>query len=134
MRIVTTPNVSDRIVIDSSGWVEYLGGGAKANRFARYLESQAVLFLPSMVVYEVHKKIYREQGKGLADIFLSQAFGYGERLIPLTLELAILASRTSLEANLPMADAIIYATAQHHRAELITSDTHFADLPGVTLL
>jgi hypothetical protein len=26
-----------------------------------------------MVVYELYKKIYREQGKGLADEFLSQA-------------------------------------------------------------
>lgn len=33
-----------------------------------------------------------------------------------------------------MADALIYATAQAHRALLITSDTHFANLPGVKLI
>jgi predicted nucleic acid-binding protein len=33
-----------------------------------------------------------------------------------------------------MADAIIYATAQAHQAELITSDAHFSRLPGVTLI
>jgi predicted nucleic acid-binding protein len=33
-----------------------------------------------------------------------------------------------------MADAIIYATAQHHNAQLVTSDAHFANLPGVVFL
>jgi predicted nucleic acid-binding protein len=134
MKIVTTLSASDRIVVDSSGWVEYLGNGPKADRFAPYLESQAILLLPSIVVYEVHKKIYRERGKGWADDFLSQAFAFGERLIPLTLELAVLSSKESLDSNLPMADAIIYATAQQHRAQLITADAHFANLPRVTLV
>ena len=66
--------------------------------------------------------------------FLSQAFGFGERLISLNLELAALASITSLDANLPMADAIIYATAHRYDAQLITSDAHFANLPKVTLV
>jgi predicted nucleic acid-binding protein len=34
--------------------------------------------------------------------------------------------------RLAMADAIIYATAQHARVPLATCDHHFADLPGVT--
>ena len=33
-----------------------------------------------------------------------------------------------------MADAMIYATARYHGVELVTSDTHFSGLPGVTLL
>jgi len=33
-----------------------------------------------------------------------------------------------------MADAILYASAQAHRAELVTSDAHFAGLPGMTVL
>lgn len=131
---MTTLSASDRIVVDSSGWVEYLANGPKAGGFAQYLESQATLILPSIVVYEVYKKIYREREKGLADEFLSQAFGFDDRLIPLTIDIAILASKTSLQANLAMADAIIYATAQHEDARLITSDAHFATLPRVTLI
>lgn len=129
-----TPSVSDRIVVDSSGWVEYLASGPKANGFAVYLESQAVLLLPSIVVYEVHKKLYRELGKGIADNFVSQAFAFGDRLIPLTLQIAVKASRVSLKDRLPMADAIIYTTASHENAQLITSDSHFAGLDGVTVL
>lgn len=33
-----------------------------------------------------------------------------------------------------MANAIIYATAHHHKANLVTSDTHFANPPGVKLI
>ncbi len=129
-----TPSGSERFVVDSSGWVEFMGDGAKANSFATYLESPEKLLLPSIIVYEVHKKLVREQGQSLGEIFLSQAYGFGDRLIDLTSELSILAARTSLETRLPMADAIVYATAQYHRAQLITSDSHFANLPGVTLL
>jgi predicted nucleic acid-binding protein len=131
---VITPNGSDRFVVDSSGWVEYMGGGTKADSFASYLESVEKVLLPSIIVYEVHRKLFREQGKHLADVFLLQALGFGERLIQLSLELSILASRTSLQTGLPMADAIIYTTAGQYQAQLITSDSHFANLDGVTLL
>jgi predicted nucleic acid-binding protein len=67
-------------------------------------------------------------------MFLSQAFGFGERVIQLSLELSILASRISVMNELPMADAIIYATANKFQAKIITSDSHFANLDGVTLL
>ncbi|MGB7848899.1 MAG: type II toxin-antitoxin system VapC family toxin [Candidatus Acidiferrum sp.] len=131
---MTTLSASDRIVVDSTGWVEYLANGPKASSFTPSIESQAVLLLPSIVVYEVHRKMYREQGKGLADVFLTHALGFGERLIPLSFELAVLASKTSLEANLPIMHAIIYATAHDCDARLITTDAHFANLPKVTLV
>lgn len=132
---MTTPNASERVIVDSSGWVAYLGNAPKAGRFAEYLESETtVLLLPSIVVYEVDKKLRREQGSTVADRFVSQAFRFRERLISLTAELATLASKTSLETGLPMADAIIYATSRHYEAQLVTSDSHFANLPKVTLI
>ena len=131
---MTTPNDSKLAIVDSSGWVEYMGSGPKADSFARYLNFPEYLLLPSVIVFEVYKKVSREHGKNLADNFLSQAFALGNRLIALDLELSILAARTSLDNHLPMADAIIYATAQHHNAQLVTSDAHFANLPGVVFL
>ena len=131
---MTTPSGSDRYVVDSSGWVEYLGNGPKADEFAMYLENSDSLFLPTIVVYEVYKKLYREQSMILAERFLSTAFNFQEREIILDVSLAASAAKTSLRSNLPMADAIIYATAQAHGAQLITSDAHFTGLPGVTVL
>jgi predicted nucleic acid-binding protein len=131
---VTTPSVSDRYVVDSSGWVEYLGNGPKADAFAKYLENSEYLFLPAIVVYEVYKKLYREQTLMLAERFLWTALNFQEREIIVDVSLAASAAKTSLRSNLPMADAIIYAAAQAHQAQLITSDAHFAGLPGVTVL
>lgn len=131
---MTTPSASDWVVVDSTGWVEFLGNGPKADAFAKYLEHQQSVLLPTIVVYEVYKKILREQGQNLAERFLSHAFAFHEREVPLDISLAALAAKTSLETSLPMADAIIYATARSRQAELITSDSHFSGLPGVTLL
>ena len=131
---MTTLSGSNRFVVDSSGWVEFLGGGPKADAFGKYLEDPDAVLLPSIVVYEVYKKMLREQSSVLAERFLSNAFGFQEREIPLDVSLAASAARVSLARSLPMADAIIYATAQAHQAELITSDAHFAGLPGVTVL
>jgi toxin FitB len=131
---VTTLSDSKVSIVDSSGWVEYMGAGPKADSFARYLEFPEYLLLPSIIVFEVYKKVSREHGKTLAEGFLSQAFGFGNRLIALDLELSILAARASSDNHLPMADAIIYATAQHYNAQLVTSDAHFANLPGVVFL
>jgi predicted nucleic acid-binding protein len=111
-----------------------MGGGPKADAFAKYLNSTENLLLPSIVFYEVYKKLYRERTSTLAQAFVSHAYSFGDRLIPLDVPISIWAAHVSLENKLPMADAIIYATAQHHSAQLITSDAHFANLPGVTLL
>jgi predicted nucleic acid-binding protein len=62
----------------------------------------------------------REATHEQAERFFSTAFGFQEREIVLDVSLAAMAAKTSLAMNLLMADAIIYATAQFHHAELIT--------------
>jgi predicted nucleic acid-binding protein len=121
-------------IVDSSGWVEYFGNGPKAGSFAPYLENPETLLLPSTIIYEVYKKLLSQRESRLAEQFLSEAFGSYEREILLGAALAAQAAMISLQHQLPMADAIIYAAAQTHRAQLITLDTHFANLPGVTVL
>lgn len=132
--MVTNQGSSERFVVDSSGWVEYLAGGEKADAFATFLTNTESVLLPSVVVYEVYKKLLRERGSSTAAQFLSQAYGFQEREIPLDTGLAALAAQVSVEKHLAMADAIVYATAQAHRAQLVTSDTRFSGLPGVTVL
>src|SRR5256885_7101411 len=41
------------ILVDSSGWIEYLAGGPRADRFAPYLEGRESLLVSAIVVYEV---------------------------------------------------------------------------------
>ena len=134
MQTVTTPSASERFVVDSSGWIEYLSAGKKAAQFATYLEGSADIFLPSIVAYEVLKKLLREGSREMAERFFSPALSFGEREIPLDASLALHAARVSLDTRLAMADAIIYATSQLKGAQLVTTDPHFSGLPGATVL
>lgn len=129
---MTTPTASDSVVLDSSGWLEYLTADSKADSFARYLEGELSLLVPVIVLYEVRRILLVRKSKTLADIFLSEALK--RVIIPLDEMLALEAIELGISYNLALADAIIYATAQHHGTQLVTSDAHFTNLPGVTLL
>jgi predicted nucleic acid-binding protein len=124
--------VSEPVVVDSSGWLEYLTDGPKADSFAPYLERSQIVLLPTIVIYEVRKVLLLRRYNTLADAFYSQALR--RTIIAFDEVLAIKSAALSLEHQLAMADAVIYAAAQHCCVPLVTSDTHFANLPGVTLL
>jgi toxin FitB len=123
---------SELVLVDSSGWLEYLSGNEKANEFGAILQSGVQVLVPTIVLYEVLKILLLRAGKSEADIFLSEALR--RRVVDLTETIALAAGSLSIDHKLPMADAIIYATARAHRASLLTSDEHFAGLPGVTVL
>jgi predicted nucleic acid-binding protein len=55
-------------------------------------------------------------------------------LVPLTETLALEAADLSLEHRLAMADAIVYATGRHLRADVVTTDADLGRLPGVVFL
>ena len=121
-------------LVDSSGWIEYIGDGPKAESFAKYLDKPEFVLLPTIVVYEVYKKLRREGTSRLAQDFLSGAFGFHERIIDLDVSMAEFAARISIECKLAMADAMIYAAARTCRATLVTADFHFSGLDSVTLI
>lgn len=124
------PKGSEFFLVDSSGWVEFLGDGPRADKFAPYFEHEERLLVSVIVLYEVYKKLLSAQGSTAADRLLSAALR--ARVVPIDENLALLAARVSLERHLAMADAMIYATALAAPARLVTSDTHFRDLPNVT--
>ena len=123
---------SDPVLVDSSGWLEYLTGDDKAGAFGEIFQSGARVLVPTIVLYEVFKILLLRASKTDANIFLSEALR--RSVVDLTETIAIAAASHSIERKLPMADAIIYATAQAYQAELVTSDAHFTGLSGVTIL
>jgi predicted nucleic acid-binding protein len=126
---VTTTTGSEGLVLDSSGWLAYITADANASQFAPYIEREALLLVPTIVLYEVYKKLLTDRGKAAADRFTSHALRHN--LVPLDEILALAAARVSSDLQLHMADAIIYATAQSLEASVVTSDDHFRSLPGV---
>ena len=116
-------------VVDSSAWLEYLQGTARARLFQPALVRMDDVLVPTLVLYEVHRVL---AGKGLEEA-ADAAFAMMSRarISDLTAEVAWQASRCARRHRLAMADAIIYATAVQHEAQLWTQDRHFEGLPGV---
>ncbi len=119
-------------VIDSSCWIELASGGPSADKVLAHLKDPGQVLTPSVVVYEVYKRLKRDASEEAADAVVAQM---GKtRVIPLDDQLALAAAETSLSRKLPMADAIVYATAEAHQATLITGDADFKNLPNVVYL
>lgn len=128
---MTATTGSEPVLVDSSGWLEYLTAGAKGRAFAPYIHANHHLIVPTIVLYEVYKKLLLSEGKTSADRFASDALR--RRITPLDEDVAIAAAEIGVYRRLAMADAIIYATAQMYHAQLITADLAFQRLPGVTI-
>jgi toxin FitB len=112
-------------VVDSSGWLEYFADTPHAKHFAAAIENTENLIVPAIVIYEVCKKVRRERGEDAA-LHVAAALQAG-RVTDIDGSLALDASRL----NLPLADSLIYATAQRFGATLWTQDDDFKNLDGV---
>lgn len=116
-------------IIDSVGWVEYFGRGPMFDRYSEHLVDTSGILTPTIIVYEVYKRVSQALGK---DEALEAVALLGETLVVnLDRATALSAAEISVKHKLPMADAIIYATAQAYEASLVTSEAHFEGLPGV---
>jgi predicted nucleic acid-binding protein len=118
-----------KVLLDSSGWIEYFTGGPLADRYAAYLNARYSIITPTIVLYEVYKKLKRERGEETALALMGQV--QTTNVVPLTDSVAYLAADISLRYGLAMADAIVYATGRDQGADVVTGDADLKDLPGV---
>ena len=116
-------------IVDSSGWLAYFADEPNAKHFLNPLKDTASLVVPTITVYEVFKVVLRESSENEA-LQVTAAMQKGT-VIDLTVQLAIAASKLSLENGLPMADSIILATAKAYDAILWTQDSDFKNMAGV---
>ena len=116
-------------VVDSSAWLEYFADGPNSGAFAKSIEAVDQLIVPTLTLYEVFKRVCIQRGEDEA----LRAVAHMEQgqVVELDRTIALEAARLSIERGLPMADSIILATSESHRATLWTQDADFADIPGV---
>jgi predicted nucleic acid-binding protein len=88
--------------------------------------------VPTIVQLELAKWLTREADEDKAD----QAIAFTGKCVVVALDttLALAAAEVSARHKLATADAIIYATAHAHGADILTCDAHFEELPGVMLI
>lgn len=116
-------------IIDSSGWLEFFAAGPHGEIFRKLILRPDNLLVPTITIYEVSKKILLEFDSETA---LAKATHMrAGHVVDLTAAIALDASHYSKELKLPMADAIIYATARQHNATVWTMDEHFKGLAQV---
>ncbi len=113
------------VVLDSSCWLEYFSNSPRAELYAEVIGNTAALIVPIITIYEVYKVALREFGVAHAN--QAVALMREGHVVDINLNLALNAAATGL----PMADSLIYATAQTRGAILWTQDAHFKTLAGV---
>jgi len=85
--------------------------------------------VPSVSIFEVFKRVLQQRGEAAA--LQAVALMQQGSIVDLTAPAALAAARLSVEASLPMADAIILSAARIGGATLWTQDTHFEGMEGV---
>ena len=117
-------------IVDTSAWIEWLIGSVLGKRIADELPTRDDWLIPTIVQLELAKWLTREVSEDKCDSVI--AFTRTCVIADLTSSIALLAAELCHRHRLATADAIVYATALAHEAELITCDRHFAKLAGVT--
>ena len=119
-------------LVDTSAWIEWLIDSEYGGPVAAELPQRDEWIVPTIVQLELAKWLTREVGEDKAD----QAIAFTETCFVIALDttLALSAAEVSGRHKLATADAIIYATAAAHGADILTCDAHFEGLPGVRLI
>lgn len=119
-----------RRLVDSCGWLEFFTDGPNADLWEKELSgSPDALIVPTIVMHEVYKFLKRVGGEEAALLAMGRMSTC--RVVDLDATLALESADLALSRKLATADAIVYATALSVGAELVTSDSHFKNLPSV---
>ncbi len=120
------------ILVDSSGWIEFLTDGRHASAIEKYLSSPDELLVPTLVMYEVYRQLVKKLEERESLLAVTQM--EKGKVVPLDQEIALHAADLSLKHQLSTADAVIYATALGCGAKLVTLDNDFRRLSGCIVL
>lgn len=115
-------------VVDSSAWLEYFADAPNAQVFTPFILDSQALIVPTIVVYETFKRLLQQRGEEVAMEGLLAMY-QGGQVVDLDAGIAVEGARLSVSLRLPMADAIILATARRFGATVWTQDAHFEGLP-----
>lgn len=116
-------------VVDSSGWLEYFADGPNAGFFAPAITDITRLVVPTISLLEVFKRVLQQRGENAA--LQAVAHMRQGRVELLDADIALAAAHLGVSLKLPLADAVMLATARRHGATLWSQDADFAGIDGV---
>jgi len=116
-------------VVDSSCWLEFIEDSSIGDMVAPIIADVEHLVVPTIVLYEVFRKLTAMKDSGYAKGFIQGMLV--ANIVPLDIPLSLSAANIGQKYQLAMADSIIYATTMRRNAILWTADKHFDGLPSV---
>lgn len=119
-------------VIDSSAWIEWILDSPTGRQLSDQIPAPGDSIVPTIVQLELSKWLLREQDEDALNNFI--AYTMLCKVVPLDTAIARRATEICMQHKLATADAIIYATALQHDADVLTCDAHFKGLENVILL
>jgi predicted nucleic acid-binding protein len=119
-------------VVDTSAWIEFLAASPAGTALTDEIPGRDTWLVPTIVQLELAKWLTREAGEDKAD----QVTAFTEMcvVVPLDTKTALKAAMLCVRHRLAAADAVVYATALVHNADLLSCDAHFDGLPGVMFI
>lgn len=120
------------MVVDSSVWIEILSAGELQKACEAEIGSQRILRIPTLVIYEVYRKM--KQLVSEEEALEVVAFLRGNEVLEMDGDVALAAADISLQRKLPMADSLVLAHAILCGDTLLTLDNDFADQPEAKIL
>ena len=119
-------------LVDTSAWIEWLIVSPTGRAVRSVIPAREDWLVPTIVQLELAKWLARVAGEDKAD----QVVAYTQMcvVVPLDTKIALAAAEICAKHKLATADAVIYATALEHDADLLTCDAHFEGLPGVVFI
>ncbi len=116
-------------IVDSSAWLEYFAGTKNGHNFSTAIEDLENLIVPSVVLFEVFKKILIEKDE--TEAINKTAHMRLGKVIEIDSDIAILSAKIGHEMGLRAMDSIIYAIAWLNNSTLWTQDADFKNFDGV---
>lgn len=114
---------------DTCIWIEAIADSALGKSAKKLLKDTPNILVPTIVQYELRCWLLRVSNQELADKVI--AITRACKTIDTTESIALYAAELGAQYKLHALDALIYATARHEKAILVTCDAHFKDLPQV---
>ncbi len=119
-------------LVDTSAWIEWLMDTPTGRVVGGMIPAREDWLVPTIVQLELAKWLTRELDDDKADQVI--AFSQMCQILPLDTKIALAAAELCARHRLATADAIIYATALAHDADVLTCDAHFEGLDRVRYL
>ncbi len=112
-------------------WAVFTGKDSEhVKKLRTIFETSKTRFASSISIYEVYKLTLAHEGKTLADL-RTTTIKKQLTIVDVDSEIAEEGARISHKSRVPMADALIMATAKRLRVPCVTDDPHFTEVKTV---